>query len=168
MWYVINVDTGREDYTLELINRILDTTLGRAFLPKVVYRKKIKVEWQDVYRPFVPGYLFFETGDPEALFYELKKVPKRTKLLRVDEDMIPVKRDEESFLRGFLNDGDNIDLSRGHKEGDRVIIDSGPLVGKDALIKKIDAHKRKAVISTEMFGRVMELTVGLEVLPMNQ
>ena len=46
MWYVINVDTGREDYTLELINRILDTTLGRAFLPKVVYRKKIKGEWQ--------------------------------------------------------------------------------------------------------------------------
>ncbi len=165
MWYVIKVDTGSEEYTLELIKKIIDVeSFGRVFLPKVVFRKKIRNEWQDVYRPFVPGYMFFETDNPWKLFFELKKVPKHTTLIRIYEDIIPVSADEERFIKNLLSDDDVLEMSTGYKEGDTIIIDGGPLKGKEAIVTKINAHKRTAFVSTEMFGRMMKLKVGMEML----
>ena len=92
-------------------------------------------------------------------------MPKRTTILRIDDEMLRVEPAEEAFIRGFFSSEDVVEVSMAHKEGDRVVIDSGPLVGKEAIIKKINAHKRTALISTEMFGRKMELSVGIEVLP---
>ncbi len=166
MWYVIQVDTGSEEHTLELIKKIIDVeSFGRAFLPKVVFKKKIRNEWQDLYRPFIPGYMFFETDNPQKLFFELKIVPKHTTLLRIYEDIIPVSTDEERFIKSLLSTDDILEISTGYKDGDKVIIDCGPLKGREAIITKINAHKRTAVVSTEMFGRRMKLKLGIEMLP---
>lgn len=148
------------------MRKIIDIDgIGRAFIPKVTRKRKHKNGWHDVLYAMVPGYVFFETEDPERLFFELKRVPKRTDLLRMDEDILSVSKKEERFIRDLLDPDDVVAVSTAHKEGDRVIIDRGPLAGRESLIRNIDLHKRKAVISTEMFGRVMEFTVGLELLP---
>ena len=148
------------------MRKIIDIDgIGRAFIPKVTRKRKYKNGWHDVLYAMVPGYIFFETEDPEKLFFELKRVPKRTDLLRMDEEILSVSRQEESFVRDLLDPEDVVTVSIAHKEGDRIIIDRGPLAGKETIIKSIDLHKRKAVISTEMFGRMMEFTVGLELLP---
>ena len=166
MWYVIRVNSGREEEALLFMRTIIDLEgIGRAFIPKVTRKRKRRDGWKDVVYALVPGYIFFESEIPEQLFFELKKVPKRTDLLRIDEDILSVSPKEEVFIKALLDPDDMVTVSTGHKEGDEVIIDKGPLVGKEALIKDIDIHKRKAVIATEMFGRIMELTVGLEVLP---
>ena len=55
-------------------------------------------------------------------------------------------------------------MSRVFIENDRVIITSGPLKGNEALIKKIDRHKRRAYLEIEMFGRKVEAQVGLEIV----
>ncbi len=166
MWHVIRTDSRKEDEALLFMKTIIDLdSIGRAFIPKVVRRRKLKDGWHDRYLPFIPGYIFFETEDPLNLFFELKKVPKRTTLLRMEDEMLAVSPEEESFIRSFFGTDDVVELSTAHKEGDRVVIDSGPLVGKEAVIKKIWVHKRTALISTDMFGRKMELKVGIEVLP---
>lgn len=163
MWYVIRVESRKEEEALFFMNKILDMdSLGRAFIPKVIRKRKYRDGWHDKLLPFVPGYIFFETDDPKRLFFELKKVPKRTTLLRAEEDILAVSREEEDFIRNFLGSDDTVELSLVHKEGDRVVIDSGPLSGKEVMIKKIWSHKRTALISTKMFGRQMELKVGIE------
>ena len=166
MWYVIRVTSGKEDEAIFFMEKLLDLkTLGRAFIPKVVRKRKYKDGWRDKYFPFVPGYIFFETEDPKTLFFELKKVPKRTSLLRSDDEILAVSQEEESFIRSFLDPDDVVDVSTVYKEGDRIRIVSGPLVGKEALIKKIVLHTLTATISTEMFGRSdMELKVGLKLI----
>ena len=165
MWYVIRVNSGREEEALLFMRKIIDLDgIGRAFIPKVTRKRKYKDGWHDVLYAMVPGYVFFETEDPEKLFFELKRVPKRTDLLRMDEDILSVGKNEESFIRELLDPEDVVTVSTAHKEGDKVIIDKGPLAGKETIIKSIDLHKRKAVIFTEMFGRMMELAVGLELL----
>ena len=85
-------------------------------------------------------------------------------MLRMDEDILAVSPEEESFIRSFFGREDTVEVSIIHKEGDRVIVDSGPRAGREAIIKKIWAHKRTALISTEMFGRTMELKVGIDFL----
>lgn len=165
MWYVIRVDCGKEEEALFFIKKILDIdTLGRVFIPKVARRRKYRDGWHDKYLPFVPGYLFFETDEPTKLFFELKKVPKRTSLLRSGEDILAVRDDEEALIKSFFGKKETVEISIVHKEGDKVVVDSGPLAGREAIIKKIWSHKRTALISTDMFGRKMELKVGIDYL----
>lgn len=57
-----------------------------------------------------------------------------------------------------------IAVSTGFIEGDKVTITDGPLAGKEAMIKRIDRHKRIAVLNVEMFGECIGVTVGLEVV----
>lgn len=47
---------------------------------------------------------------------------------------------------------------------DKVTITDGPLAGKEAMICKINRHKRTATLNVEMFGDKVGVTVGLEVV----
>lgn len=49
-------------------------------------------------------------------------------------------------------------------ENDRVQIVSGPLTGMEGSIRRIDRHKRIAHLEIEMFGRTVEMKVGLEII----
>ena len=55
-----------------------------------------------------------------------------------------------------------------HSEGyiacNKVTITSGPLMGMEALIRRIDRHKRMAWMEIEIFGRKIEIQAGLEII----
>lgn len=55
-------------------------------------------------------------------------------------------------------------MSSGIIENDRVQILSGPLMGMEGNIRRIDRHKRIAYMEIEMFGRTVEMKVGLEII----
>lgn len=55
-------------------------------------------------------------------------------------------------------------MSSGIIENDRVQILSGPLMGMEGNICRIDRHKRMAYMEIEMFGRTVEMKVGLEII----
>ncbi|MCC8138150.1 MAG: antiterminator LoaP [Clostridiales bacterium] len=110
-----------------------------------------------------PGYVFMITDDPEHLWYDLKHVQGLTKLLTTDGEMIPLSNEEVEFLLRFGGEEQVVEISKGVFEGSKVKIISGPLVGKEGLIKKIDYHKRRATLEVEMFGRKQVIRLGLEV-----
>lgn len=49
-------------------------------------------------------------------------------------------------------------------EGDKIVVTSGPLVGKGGCIKKINRHKHEAIVEMEVMGAVREVRVMLEVV----
>lgn len=55
-------------------------------------------------------------------------------------------------------------MSTGIIENDRVRILTGPLQDMEGYIRKINRHKRKAWVSIEMFGRSVDMEVGLEII----
>ena len=55
-------------------------------------------------------------------------------------------------------------MSQGYIVGDKVNIISGPLVGYEGKIKKIDRHKRIAYIEVSLFDQVVVVQVGLEII----
>ena len=67
-------------------------------------------------------------------------------------------------LERLLNEDRLVAMSTGYIEGDRVTIVDGPLEGLETVIRKIDRHKRTALVEMHMFGRVQEVAVGLEVV----
>lgn len=114
-------------------------------------------------RILFPGYMFLETDDIDELYLNLRTIPRLTKLLGVGEYIVPLNDEEEDFLMRFGGKKHLVEMSEGIIEHSQVRILSGPLMGMEGMIKKIDRHKRKAWLEMELFGRTQIVEVGLEV-----
>ena len=119
--------------------------------------------WHEEKKLLFPGYLFVVTKQIDDLKDALHQIPKLTKVLGTDNTPVALSEKEVEFLKHFLNSDYEVDISEGILVGDQLIIQSGPLKGMEGIVKRIDRHKRIAVIETDMFHRKIEMTVGLEV-----
>ena len=95
---------------------------------------------------------------------ELEKIEGTTKLLGTGDEVVPLSEKEVRLLRHLIGEQETMEMSEGIIENDRVVILSGPLMGMESTIQKIDRHKRKAWISMEMFGGTQSVEVGLEII----
>ena len=100
--------------------------------------------------------------DKEALFYELKNVMGLTKLLGTGETIVPLSDEEVDFLIKFDGEEQMVEMSEGIIEMPGDCHMRPKVERNEGLIKKIDRHKRKAWLEIEMFGRTIEMQVGLK------
>ena len=164
MWYVIQVRTGTETNICRQCEvKIPKPVLERCFIPYYEEQKKKQGKWTTLKKVLFPGYVFLVTDQVEELFLKLKEVEGLTKLLGTGEEIIPITEKETEFIQRFGGDNQVVEMSQGIIEGSQVIIQSGPLMGKEGLIRKIDRHKRKAYLEVEMFGALQRVEVGLEI-----
>lgn len=167
--YVIQVAGGRETHVRYLITKLLSDCVTDCFVPRREVLRREGGAWVSVRESLFPGYLFVETEHINKVMERLARVPAFTRLLGVgDERVIPLSQDEISWLSALMQPIDKVvGMSEGVIEGDRVIVTSGPLVGREALISKIDRHKRLAYLDMRMFGRTKTIKVGLEIVEKN-
>ncbi len=165
MWYVVQVRTGTEESILLQCQRKVSTTvLERCFIPYYEEKKRFQGKWTTQKKVLFPGYVFVITETIEELYQQLKTIVGLTKLLGTGEDIVPLSEREVNFLRSFGGEKQVVEMSEGIIEQSQIIITSGPLEGREALIKRIDRHKRKAYLEMEMFGRMQMVEVGLEIV----
>lgn len=165
MWYVVQVLAGQEEATLDLVERLVDRgAYDEAFVPQREVMRHRGEEWLRVREIMFPGYLFVATHRPDELFGQLASVPAFTRLLGSDEAFIPLSVDEERVIRALMGDGHVVEMSEGVIEGDEVRILSGPLRDVDAVIEKVDRHKRCAYVNLPIMGRETSVKLGLEIL----
>lgn len=165
MWYVIQVRTGTEEEIQRQCETIIDKSiLEKSFVPKYEQERKYQGKWHTELKVLFPGYVFLVSDEKENLFFELKRIMGLTKLLGTGETIVPLTNEEVNFLLRLGGEEQTVEMSEGIIENDRVMVTSGPLKGNEGLIRKIDRHKRKAWLEIEMFGRTVEMQVGLEVV----
>lgn len=165
MWYVIQVITGDEKSTVDMCRVIVsDSTEHEFFIPEVDRKKRLRGKWRNIRKPMFPGYVFISTESIDDLCEKLKNVPKLTKVLGTDNMVTPISQSEENLIKRLTNKHHVSEMSVGCIEGDELIISEGPMMGMEAMVKKIDRHKRIAVLSITMFGNSTDVTMGLEVL----
>lgn len=88
MWYVVQVASGKEQATLERIQKFVDgSTLKEAFIPRRKVIRKRRGEEFSVSEALFPGYVFVVTENPSELFSELKRVPAFTRMLGCGSDV---------------------------------------------------------------------------------
>ena len=154
MWYVMQVRTGTEENIRCQCQRLISSNvLERCFIPYYQQKKRFQGEWHIQERILFPGYVFLIAQNLECLSENLRKVIGMTRLLGTGEDIIPLSQEEQLVA-----------MSTGIIESDQVRILTGPLQGMEGCIRKIDRHKRKARVSVEMFGRSVDMEVGLEII----
>ena len=81
-----------------------------------------------------------------------------------NEKDVAVREKERLYWERLFDTNFCVAGSVGFIEGDTIRVTSGPLVGMESRIKKIDRHRREAVVEVEVMGAVRELKVMLEVV----
>ena len=108
--------------------------------------------------------LFNIAENLEQLAENLRKVTGMTRLLGTGDEIIPLSQEEVELLLKLGKEEQLVAMSTGIIENDQVRILTGPLQGMEGYIRKINRHKRKAWVSIEMFGRSVDMEVGLEII----
>ena len=157
-WYILFVQTEKQSQMCFL----LEQEGVHAFLPRMEYYRRDRKGLAQ--KPMFPGYIFAETEQVEELFFKFIWIPKLTKILGTGMVPVALSKEEETWLKRITNEDHVAEISIGIIEGDELIVNSGPLVGLEGTVKKINRHKRQAVVEVEMFHRKMEMTLGLEVV----
>ena len=106
----------------------------------------------------------FNCRNPEKLVNGLRKVIGLTKLIGTGDEIVSLVQEEIDLLMKIGTDKQLVEMSSGIIENDRVQILAGPLMGMEGNICRIDRHKRTAYLEIEMFGRTVEMKVGLEII----
>lgn len=167
MYYVIWTLTGKEDIVKdEIVAQIGQENKEKIHILTRERKQKYRGEWQIRKEKLFPGYLFMdlEVSQVEPVRQALRKATEHAKVLKTGDELYPIHKQEEQLLRRLTGDTTNVAVSVGVIAGDKVIIKEGPLIGMEGMIKRIDRHKRMAVLEVELFNRVSEVKVGLEIV----
>ena len=166
MWYAVQVATGREETARDMCRKLIDKELYEdIFIIRFDKAKRYYGEWHKEKEIMFPGYMFINTDNPNKIYEQLKNVPELTKILGRDgEEFSAIEPYKEEMFKAMVSEDYEIPISIGVIEGDKVIVKEGPLVGMEAYIKKIDRHKRIAILKTEMFEQKIGVSVGLEII----
>ena len=164
-WYVIQIQTGIEDKLCSMVRLLTSQEiLAECFIPKREWMRKTAGRWEKRLEVLFPGYLFAITGQPDLLYKELKSVPRFTKLLGDGASFIPLYEEEVRLLSRICGEDHVASASEGYIEGDRITVVEGALAGQEGRIRKIDRHKRQAIVALPLCGREVNVTMALEIV----
>lgn len=172
MWYVMQVVSGQENRTVFLVEKIIsEEILNSCFIPVRRLRKKFHGTWQEVTEKLFPGYVFLISEQPQLLYEELKQIPALTKLLgRCEGFFTPLSEKDVRMLeklRNRMGDSGNLEVEISKiaiEEGNQIRILSGPLMNLEGQIKKVNLHRRIAVVEVEFMGNKSLVHLGVEMI----
>ncbi|WP_151737086.1 antiterminator LoaP [Paenibacillus tengchongensis] len=189
-WYAIYVHTGKEEFVKREIYRILIHQNITCIAPKRKLPERTAGEFQDVIKPLFPGYIFLKVRMDISTYYLIHKVPgvirllnylnEKDKLMTAVNNQRLVIADEEETTNGleedcfksiqesemdsilrFTHHDEIIDYSEIHFENSNFYVKSGPLLGLESQIRKINKHKRRAKIAVNLLGSERYVDVGI-------
>lgn len=174
-WYVIQVQTGREQQMCRVIERVCaeadlvsdedEQLLEECFSPTFQTEHKIGGEWKQVEKLLLPGYVIAVTARPDAVVQQLRRTPEFTRLLSTGETFVPLRDDERAWMEEFTKRGERtIAMSVGYREGDRVVVTQGPLKGREGVITRVNRKKSLAFLEMHVGGMTIKTMVGLAIV----
>lgn len=165
-WYVLYVVGGKERKICDFLQSEND---WEVFTPYKEVVHKVKGERVIVKKLLFPSYVFIETMLMPADFRQ-KLQNKRQQIqgilreLKYEDNISTLTEKEQAYLSRLMNNDKVVSLSKGEIIDGKVMITEGPLIGYESRIKKIDRHKRRAILEVEINGNSLEINVPLEIV----
>lgn len=168
-WYVLFVKANKERKVEKYLKKQLSADEGIPFIPlqEILFRRS--GEEKKELKFLFPSYVFIESILSEQEFIKvinplIYKIGDIISLLKYSDSEIAMKESERQMLLNLSNNNHCIEASYGIIEGDKIRISSGPLMGKESIVKKVNRHKREALIEIEIMGDVRLVSVTLEIV----
>lgn len=196
-WFIARVRVGSEENVrqrcLDYLKLTADNMIQDCYVFRYEEQRRIRGEWTKQEKVLFPGYVFIvvdlsENAKKKRLSdtVEIEQMPgnmKPEKLKEMEQEICRIKgviellkrdgkpavlnEEEVQLLRMFDDRGQRVEMSEGVIERSKIKVYSGPLVGKEKYIRKIDRHKRRAFLEMPIFGETKRVQVGLEIVSKN-
>ncbi len=165
MWCVIQVRVGSEENVRAQCRRkIPSDLLKNCYVFYYEEKRHVQGEWIIQENILFPGYVFLVTEQADRLNEELIRIKGFTKFLKAGNEVAVLTEDEVNFLTIFGGKEQTVKMSEGMIKQSEIKVYSGPLVGRERYISRIDRHKRRAFLELPMFGERQKVRVGLEIV----
>lgn len=151
----MQVVPSREDAAARRVAALGGPAVRACFpLRRQMLRRKAGA-WSYALEPLFPGYLFLSSDDPESVDRALRRSTQPDVVLSAGR-CVAALSDAEAALVRALADGEGIvRSSRGRIVDGQLVVDSGPLVGLEDLVRRVDRHHRAAWIDPSRAAEVL-------------
>jgi transcriptional antiterminator NusG len=169
-WYILQVKSGSEERVVSKLGRLLRVVDFTPFVPMFSYPYRRQGYLTEVPKLCFPGYVFIESRHDAARFKAetfryFYALPDVLKLLHYGDaqDDIALRGEEQALLSRLLGADFRIGASSGViGVNGRAHILSGPLVGLDDQITRVDRHRRLATVELRLLGATWDMCLMLE------
>ncbi len=157
IWYLLRCPAGNETEYTETYSKLVSPESPGEI---VCFQYQRMMRWGGMWhlekRLLLPGYIFLSGT---------KRMEAGEGCREAGGGAGPVSLTpcESPYLKELCRDGALIDMSRGVIRRGGTVITSGPLKGRESLIRRIDRHKRIAEIEIPLGGDKKRVIVGLEI-----
>jgi len=157
LWYVLHTKSRFENVVNEgLINKSVE-----VFLPKVQVRSKRRDRKTMITVPLFPGYLFVKTDLSPHNHLEIVKTTGAVRLIGTKEGPVPVSRTAIESLKIMVEGNSQVSTGYRLKNGDRVIVISGPFAGVSGIFVRYRGQDR-VVVNIDALGQYASVEVDKE------
>lgn len=156
-WYVIQVMTGAEADCLRKL-----TELGiEAIAPTRILPELSGGVWRERERVMIPGYVFVHVTLSLWNYYRMAQIPCALRILPGNGEFQPVPEKQMKWILGMTAGGGAWGVSTAAEIGGRIVVRSGPLVGRERAIRKWDKRRRRCTIRIDVLDEKRQIDVGL-------
>lgn len=166
IWYAARVRIGAEENVRQRCREQISSKVVKdCYVFYYEEKRHLYGEWIVQEKVLFPGYVFLvsDGADAKVIDRELWQIKSIIRLLEMDSGVAALDNEEADFLMRIGGCRHTVGFSEGIIEQSKVRVYSGPLVGKEKYIRKIDRHKRKAFLEIPIFGEKQGMQVGLEI-----
>lgn len=157
IWYLLKCPEGDEtDYAKGCPGLMASGEMREIVCFQYQRMMRYGGQWHLERRTALPGCVFLDGTDVRML----RRGRQGKKAAGRDLSLAPC---EAPYLKDLCRDGRLIEMSRGVIRNGAPVVTSGPLKGRERLIRRIDRHKRTAQIEIPLAGENRRITVGLEI-----
>lgn len=153
-WYALITTAGEEETACQIVKDALHV---EVIYPRVERHFRTHGKNLLTVKPIVPGCILIECPYD---YSELLKVLKKVNIEVINVELLSSRKMD--VLKKLLVDDNIIRMSKGVIQNQTKLIQEGSLVEMEAHIKKINRHKRLAVLDIDIHQK--ELLVGLEIV----
>lgn len=161
-WYVLHVLTGKEIDVKKVLLR--DLSKQNILVPQKTIKERKDGQWHMATKTLFPGYVFVKVFMDAEMYYRLDGIPSVIRILGDVNGPKPVLDDEMYIVLRLSGDGEPLGISRIYCEGSKVKVSSGPLVGLEGQIVKVDARRYRAKVNLTLMGEPRIVEMGIELL----
>lgn len=164
-WYALHVKTGAENDVEQFLHYHFDSNECYSIVPKRKLTEVRKSKRYEVIKIFFPGYVLINLDMSTDIYYIIRKIPNVYTVLKQDGEYYSRISDEEvNPLLKLLKDTDLIDYSKIIIKNSEVSVNSGPLLGLEGLIRKVDKRRGRAKVALNFMGSEKTVDLGVEIL----
>lgn len=165
-WFALRVQEGAELAVCAAIRRAIERLDMHAecVVPRYLITKPDAPEVSSLHE-LLPGCVLVAADDIEQLNSELKRTSALRRISGRRIAFVPLADEVAEWIESCAQiDGCTFGMSEGYDEHGKVTVVSGPLKGREDMIRKTNHRKKLAYIRIPLFGEMVEAELGLRLV----